>query len=282
MALRAQVSLLFTDEDLYNNLIVPYKEQRVLSELITKCLSAYYYSEETRNQIEGVSLDDIMEEGSSVESSQDICNSIRNSLAMQSFLATELQQTLETATGDMEDILQNVNKVAEDVGIVKPTKSEYGNGVPQISMENMMLNGAGIIHNETAKGNQSNVSFDLIIKVLKHILERDGDTEGMAILDGTFGSSSDVGSNTSEETSREENNTDVGLVSTNIDEVSTEKISNIESVAQDDLIKEPSSTDDDLDTKIENVSSQAIEEEVTNEPDDEDAFADMKALLESI
>ena len=135
MAMRAQLSLVFEDEELYTEFIQPFKEQKALHGVILKCLSAYYYNEEVRNLIEGSSLEDVSD-GGAVASSQSICDNIRASLAMQSFLATELQQTIDTGTEDITNILHKTNEFAQKSGVAQPTTSEYGGGILQIEMNN--------------------------------------------------------------------------------------------------------------------------------------------------
>lgn len=125
MAMRAQLSLIFTDEDLFKNFIEPSKANRELHGIILRCLSAYYYNEQVRNLIEGCSISDVAPEGVKISSSQENIDSIREMLAMQSYLSTELQNTMEDGIDDFTDILSETNKHAEEQGFMKAYNSEY-------------------------------------------------------------------------------------------------------------------------------------------------------------
>lgn len=134
MSMRAQISLQFTDSDLYDNFILPYKEQRVLNSIIVKCLSAYYYNEEARGIIEGTSsasIDGLDE----VKSSQSIFDEIRASLVMQDYFAAELEATIAEGTEDIDSILNRTNEAMENSGVVRPSESEYGAGVYKVGSD---------------------------------------------------------------------------------------------------------------------------------------------------
>ena len=79
--MRAQVSLVFDDQSLFENMIEPYKAEKLLNGLILKCLSAYYYDTEVRNRVDGVTQDSFNSQA------QGLCNEIRASLLMQDFIA---------------------------------------------------------------------------------------------------------------------------------------------------------------------------------------------------
>lgn len=146
MAMRAQISLLFKDKDLYDNFIMPNKTQKTLNDIIIKCLSAYYYDEEVRNKVEGISLEDIISGDTVVTDSQQICNSIREALAMQSFMASELENTLSDGIEDVTDIMNKVDNMAESTGFVKNTKTDYGAGIPLLALGNSNAPAEGSSH----------------------------------------------------------------------------------------------------------------------------------------
>lgn len=102
MSMRAQISLQFSDAYLFENFIVPYREDRLLNSLIIKCLSAYFYDEDIRASIESTLT--VKEDA---QSSQSIADSIRKNLVMQDYLATELQSTIDNGTEDIDNILPN-------------------------------------------------------------------------------------------------------------------------------------------------------------------------------
>lgn len=129
--MRAQVSLMFDDEDLFNNFIIPCKDERRLNGIIVKCLSAYYFNERVRSLVEGESEEEeaVME---GVTSTQSICDSIRASLIMQDYLVEELQQTVDTGVEDVESILSQANKKAESHGFGSSYQTKSGSTILQL------------------------------------------------------------------------------------------------------------------------------------------------------
>lgn len=130
-SMRAQVSLMFDDADLFENFITPCKEERRLNGIIIKCLSAYYRNEQVRGMIEGASLGEVSD-SEEVTSTQSICDNIRASLIMQDFLVEELKQTVETGTEDITDILSQTNKRAEDRGVGSSYQTKSGSTILQL------------------------------------------------------------------------------------------------------------------------------------------------------
>lgn len=56
---RAQLNLIFTDSDLYKDLVIPSKATRGLGPLVISLLTLYYYNDVVRDMIDGYSLDQI-------------------------------------------------------------------------------------------------------------------------------------------------------------------------------------------------------------------------------
>ena len=130
--MRAQVSLQFTDEDLFNNLVEPYKEERRLNGLIIKCLSSYYHNEEVRNLVEGVSLEDITD-GEQIQSNQALFDEVRKALMNQDYMAETLQNTMHNGVQDVEDIFGKTNEMAESTGMAHTEYNpETGNMILRI------------------------------------------------------------------------------------------------------------------------------------------------------
>lgn len=129
--MRAQVSLMFDDADLFDNFITPCKEERRLNGIIVKCLRAYYLDERVRNMIEGEELADDSDD-SAVKSTQSICDSIRASFIMQDFLVEELKQTIETGIEDVGDILSKANASAEANGFGSSYQTKSGSTILQL------------------------------------------------------------------------------------------------------------------------------------------------------
>ena len=130
MSMRVQLSLLFDDENLFDNFIKPYQNEKLLNNLIIKCLSAYYYDEDIRKGIEGQTED--LSGVEEVTSTQSLVDGIRASLIMQDFLASELQDTIDKQTEDVSEILNKTNEAAEKSGVAKTTQTEYGASVLKI------------------------------------------------------------------------------------------------------------------------------------------------------
>lgn len=129
--MRAQVSLMFDDADLFDNFITPCKEERRLNGIIVKCLKAYYTDERVRSLVEGEEPG-AESEGSGVASTQSICDSIRASLIMQDFLVEELTQTVETGMDDIEGILSKANASAEANGFGSSYQTKSGSTILQL------------------------------------------------------------------------------------------------------------------------------------------------------
>lgn len=137
-SLRAQVSLIFTDEDLYDNFLTPLKENKELSGMIVKLLSAYYNSEEVRNMVEGVSLNDMVEGSENIIDSTEAINNMRQTLAMQDFLYEQVKQTLDEGASEMETLLKATD-IAKQSGVVKTESTDVGEALGQFKLEDSTL-----------------------------------------------------------------------------------------------------------------------------------------------
>lgn len=125
MALRAQCSLIFQDEELFKNFILEEKANKNLNSIIIKCLTAYYYNPEVRNLVEDVKYEDVVDETVHVSNSQDIINSIRDVVAVQDYMLQEMQNTVQDGIEQMTDILDEANKKAEEFGVVERSSSQF-------------------------------------------------------------------------------------------------------------------------------------------------------------
>lgn len=137
-SLRAQVSLIFTDEDLFDNFITPLKENKELSGTITKLLSAYYNSTEVQEIVEGVSLRETLENEEHLDSTE-MFSKMRQTLAMQDYLFEQVKQTLDDGTSDM-DVLMKANDLAKQSGVVKTESTDVGEVVTQFKLVDTTLN----------------------------------------------------------------------------------------------------------------------------------------------
>ena len=101
---RAQISLIFYDDDLFKNFITPLRKNRELSDLIIKCLTKYYYDENVRNLIENV---DTNEEDDAMKSINDEINNIQANIALMGFSIDEAIMELENGSNDIREAMDN-------------------------------------------------------------------------------------------------------------------------------------------------------------------------------
>lgn len=181
MSMRAQLSLMFDDENLFDNFVKPYKDEKLLNNLIIKCLSAYYYNEEVRNLIEGTSLDDVAD-SEEVTSTQSLVDGIRASLIMQDFLASELQNTIDAGTEDVSSILNRTNEAAEKSGVAKTTQTEYGASVLKIEQHNLNLGSSQESQASTGSFTEPNDTLKILIMAVSKLAEASGNSEVVNLL----------------------------------------------------------------------------------------------------
>lgn len=181
MSMRAQLSLMFDDENLFDNFVKPYKDEKLLNNLIIKCLSAYYYNEEVRNLIEGTSLDDVAD-SEEVTSTQSLVDGIRASLIMQDFLASELQNTIEAGTEDVSSILNRTNEAAEKSGVAKTTQTEYGASVLKIEQHNLNIGGTQESQAQTGSSVEPSDTLKILIMAVSKLAEASGNSEVVNLL----------------------------------------------------------------------------------------------------
>ena len=181
MSMRAQLSLMFDDENLFDNFVKPYKDEKLLNNLIIKCLSAYYYNEEVRNLIEGTSLDDVAD-SEEVTSTQSLVDGIRASLIMQDFLASELQNTIDAGTEDVSSILNRTNEAAEKSGVAKTTQTEYGASVLKIEQHNLNLGASQESSTSTDTATEPSDTLKILIMAVSKLAEASGNNEVVNLL----------------------------------------------------------------------------------------------------
>lgn len=191
MSMRAQLSLMFDDENLFDNFVKPYKDEKLLNNLIIKCLSAYYYNEEVRNLIEGTSLDDVAD-SEEVTSTQSLVDGIRASLIMQDFLASELQNTIDAGTEDVSSILNRTNEAAEKSGVAKTTQTEYGASVLKIEQHNLNLGTSQESSTSTDTATEPNDTLKILIMAVSKLAEASGNSEVVNLLHSSSASEQTV------------------------------------------------------------------------------------------
>lgn len=268
MSLRVQLSLLFDDKAVFDGLVMPFKQSKELNSLIIRCLSAYYYNENVRNLVEGDSFEQINDE--EVTSSQEICDNIRNILAMQDFLAQELQNTVEDGADEFNDILNNVNQKAEDYGVVKQTTDESGNSNLRLEVKTSV---SGDMNNSSQSG--SNSTFEqFMLQMMLRIFNNTGDTEGASIINARMNGQSDTIVKEEVKTSMQEETEQVVMSVQNESEKFSDDISDVETSVEDEepIIKDSSSV----------LNTSQFNEGVADSLADEDATDSLKELFGSI
>lgn len=167
-SLRAQVSLIFSDEDLFDNFVTPLKENKELSGMIVKLLYVYYNNEDVRNMIEGISFDDL--EGSEqVLDSTEAINKMRQTLAMQDYLFEQAKQTLDDGASEM-DALMKVNDIAKQSGVVKTESTDVGEALVQISLDKPISGVQSEQENKTSNNNELEGRVNKIEEMLGSIM----------------------------------------------------------------------------------------------------------------
>lgn len=223
MSMRAQLSLLFDDENLFDNFVIPYKNEKLLNSIIIKCLSAYYYNEEVRNLIEGTNLDEVSD-SEEVTSTQSLVDGIRASLIMQDFLASELQNTIDAGTEDVSNILNRTNDVAEQTGVAKTTTTEYGASVLKIEQHNLDLSGQQPKQQGTTEASQSNDTLKILLMAVTKLAEASGNSEVVNLLHSSPAESQSTTTTESSETESSAPNQEVLMTETRQESVSTAEV----------------------------------------------------------
>lgn len=127
---RVQLSLLFSDTDVYEGLIVPWKANRELNPLIIKLLSAYYYSDEIRGLVDTFGEEEIICEDTTNFSQ--VIENAKSTLAYMSML-TEGARTV------LADGIDDINNIASATGGEPAKESKFGFSMPSFGDA---LNGA--------------------------------------------------------------------------------------------------------------------------------------------
>lgn len=249
MAMRAQCSLLFSDDDLYSNFILPMKEQRELNNIIIKCLEAYYYDENARNVILNSGKTEEEEVADFEDKTQSIVDNIRSTLALQSFCVNELENTIQDGVDTFTDILNQSSDVMEEQGFVTPKESdEFSAGVPLLTLKTPKET-EEIKEDLKKEEEMSSMPYDQLVRMVVNLSASLEDIK-KALPHGI--------------TAKEETN----VVTT--EEPKVEKVEVKEEIKVDKVeVKE--------ETKVEEVAS-----EVEEQPKEEDASSSMSDLLSSL
>ena len=254
--MRAQVSLQFTDEDLFENFIKPNKEERRLNSIIIKCLSSYYYNEEVRNLVEGVSLEDITD-GEQIQSNQALFDEVRQALMMQDFMAQELQNTMNNGVQDVEDILGKTNEMAESTGMAHTEYNpETGNMILRIG-ELPKVGGtqkSAPKKKSTVSSNQD-LRIELLMRAVEALAHASGNKEVEQMLDEV-----DL-----------ENETNEGVV----EEISEDNVSNLEAISEVEVLNES----DTNELKNEVVVEESTTQDYVNDEDSVSSVEEVEVII---
>ena len=171
MSLRAQLSLVFTDEDLYNNFIIPCKENRELHGVVLRCLSAYYYNAEVRKLVEGIaSASDEDVEQRQVESSQESINKIRD--LIQSLMIDDVQNSMQDSIEQFSDILKMTNEEAKKRNLAEEDTSGFSStGSVKSTLEKVQQRGIPQSSEDSSKVTIDSDQFAMLMSEFREMKE---------------------------------------------------------------------------------------------------------------
>lgn len=130
MERRAQFSILFTDEELYDNFVVYQKQQKTLKPLVLKLLTSYYYNDDVRRLVDGDDEEDAIMT-SAQEEAMTYFEQCRQSLALMNVFAEGLEDLTDDSIDKFSDFADDI---ATKTGGKASTSTEFGKSVPQIEM----------------------------------------------------------------------------------------------------------------------------------------------------
>ncbi len=164
MGLRTQVSLQFSDQAMFDEFIVPRRDERTLNSLIVRCLTSYYNNPEVRALIDDEVVD--------AQSTDDIISNVRNFVTMQDILMSNLEDTIAEGKSDFADVFNKANKQAEDSGVTAENAAEVMK--PKISEKNDSV---------VLQSNQVSAIFDALAILASAI----GSKDALELIDSNRG-----------------------------------------------------------------------------------------------
>lgn len=121
--MRAQINLIFEDEELYNNLIAPLKASKRLRNLMLKLLTCYYYNPKVRDLVDNESQNGDV-------NVNELFSEARVTLLALSSLQDNLGMTLE----------QGIEKISSIASLDdRGNKSEFGSRIPNLQGINSII-----------------------------------------------------------------------------------------------------------------------------------------------
>lgn len=180
MRLRAQLSLLFDDEELYNNFVTPYKNQKLLNSIIIKCLAAYYYNPAARDIIESAYMkpEEVIDEGS--QKRDEMFDDILSTLMVQDFMFKEMEDELSRGSQDISDALRGVNDRAEQY--MDKSTSEYGSSTYKIRRHLLEAKTPVKSEAQSVEAVADNATIRMLISAVTALAKSVGSSEALSIL----------------------------------------------------------------------------------------------------
>lgn len=124
---RVQCSLIFADDEIFDNLIMPLKERKALNDFLVKLVTFYYKDDRLRSIVdEGITVDDKEAE----QKRADMYTAINESLAVMEYLADEGRNIVEDGASMLESVLAG----AEESGIATFEESDVGDGFTKFNL----------------------------------------------------------------------------------------------------------------------------------------------------
>lgn len=239
---RAQCSLIFADDEIFDNLIIPLKESKALNEFLVKLATLYYRDDRVRSIVDEGIVDADKE---AEQKRAEMYTAINESLAVMEYLADEGKNVVDDGASMLESVLAG----AEESGMATHEESDLGTGFTKFNIGNPKIEAKETKHEPTAseQGSEARVSrLENEVSDIKNMLLE------------LQRSITNLGS--------------VKVSSTNESEVTTEKE---EITSQNTIANNTSSIDDDFSYSVDDEDEVSVEIE-------QSATNDMLAFLNSI
>lgn len=131
---RSQVSLIIGDDKLYTDFVKPLSLEKKLMPLIVKLLGSYYYNDEVRRLVEGVSIDDLKEQQEYVsEEHRELEEMLQDMRASVQYFGMCIADTEAT----LEEGMEMVSSFARETGGASFEGTEGESTVPRLSLKNV-------------------------------------------------------------------------------------------------------------------------------------------------
>lgn len=124
---RAQCSLIFADDEIFDNLITPLKASKALNEFLVKLVTIYYNDERVQSIVdEGI----VVEDKEAEQKRAEMYTAINESLAVMEYLADEGKNIVEDGASMLESVLAG----AEESGMATHEESDVGDGFTKFNI----------------------------------------------------------------------------------------------------------------------------------------------------